>query len=455
VCCKKDPDTMKNSLKLAVLGSGYVANVTGACFASMGFKVTCAGLEADRMESLQKGEVPFFEEGLEAIVKSELANGMLTYTTDVAAACKEANIIFLSISAPPLPDGQPDLGPINQILKAMAPGFETGYKLVVQRSNLPVESGSWLKSELVKLLPEGSTCEVDIAAVPQFLREGQSVHDFFNPDRLIIGTNTQKAKDLLLELYSGISAPMLMTDVITAELIKHATNAYLAMKISFINSIAQISEKVGSDIGLVAKGLGMDKRISPHFLNAGLGYGGIFLPRDVTSLGHLATKYHMSFDLLKATETVNRYQRIRFIERISEACGGQLAGKTIAIWGLAYRPNTDDMRDCPSTQVIWGLQNRGATIRAYDPIAMGAAKEKVRRVKFAESIYEAAEGADVIAILTEWPEFAQLNFSQLKESTTCRLVVDGRNLFAPVRMAEQGFTYHSVGRAVALPNQKK
>ena len=248
---------------------------------------------------------------------------------------------------------------------------------------------------------------------------------------------------------------MLMTDVITAELIKHATNAYLAMKISFINSIAQISEKVGSDIGLVAKGLGMDKRISPHFLNAGLGYGGIFLPRDVTSLGHLATKYHMSFDLLKATETVNRYQRIRFIERISEACGGQLAGKTIAIWGLAYRPNTDDMRDCPSTQVIWGLQNRGATIRAYDPIAMGAAKEKVRRVKFTESIYEAAEGADCIAILTEWPEFAQLNFSQLKASTTCRLVVDGRNLFAPVRMAEQGFTYHSVGRAVAVPTQQK
>jgi UDPglucose 6-dehydrogenase len=446
---------MKNSLKLAVLGSGYVANVTGACFASMGFKVICAGLETARMESLQKGEVPFFEEGLEAIVKSELASGMLSYTTDVATACQDADIIFLSISAPPLPDGQPDLEPIKQIIKAMAPSFASGYKLLVQRSNLPVESGEWLKAEVIKLLPPSSTCEIDIAAVPQFLREGQSVDDFFHPDRLIMGTTTQKAKDMLLELYSGFSAPMLMTDVITAELIKHATNAYLAMKISFINSLAQISEKVGSDITLVAKGLGMDKRISPHFLNAGLGYGGIFLPRDVTSLGHLATKYHMSFDLLKATETVNRYQRIRFIERITEACGGNLAGKTVAIWGLAYRPNTEDMRDCPSTQIILGLQNRGASIRAYDPIAMGAAKEKVRRVKFCDSIYEAAQEADVIAIITEWPEFSQLNFSQLKAETTCRLVVDGRNLFQPVRMAEHGFTYHSVGRPVVVPVEKK
>lgn len=446
---------MTTPLKLAIIGSGYVANVTGACFASMGFPVVCAGLETARIESLQQGDIPFYEEGLEAIVKSELANGTLQYSTDVATACQTADIIFICVSAPPLPDGSPDMGPIQQVVKAMAAGFTSGYKLVVERSNLPVETGTWLQTELTKLRPEGSTCEVDVAAVPQFLREGQSVFDFFNPDRLIIGTNSQKAKDLLMLLYAGISAPMLMTDVTTAEMIKHATNAYLAMKISFINSMAQLSEKVGADINLISKGLGMDKRIAPHFLNAGIGYGGIFLPRDVISLQHLATKYHISFDLLKATETVNRYQRIRFIERISDALDNQLAGKTVAIWGLSYRPNTDDMRDCPSTQVIWGLQNRGATIRAYDPIAMEAAKEKVRRVKFCSSAYEAAEGADVIAILTEWPEFAQINFSQLKESTPCRIIVDGRNLFLPVRMAEQGFTYHSVGREVVTPVEQK
>ena len=437
-------------MKLAVIGSGYVANVTGACFAAMGHHVTVAGLDAERIARLQEGNVPFYEEGLESIVKTELANQHLAYTLDIRSACKDAEIIFLCISAQPLADGRMDTKHIAKILEDISQDFTEGYRLIVERNNLPVKTGDWLKSEVQRYLPKESTCTVEIASVPQFLREGHAVNDFYHPDRLIIGAESQRSKELLMELYQDLPAPILMTDITTAELIKHSTNAFLAMKISFMNSIGQLSEKCGADIEMVAKGLGMDKRISPHFLHAGIGYGGIFLPRDVQSLTYLASQYHLNLDLLKATETVNRYQRISFIERVEKACGGQLAGKTIAVWGLSYRPNTDDMRDCPSTQIIWGLQNRGATVKAFDPIAMPAAEHKVRRVEFCEDLYSCATGADAIAILTEWPEFSQVNFNQLREATTCRLIVDGRNLFNPARVQEQGFSYYSVGRKASL-----
>ena len=437
-------------MKLAVIGSGYVANVTGACFAAMGHNVVVGGLDKERIERLQEGIVPFYEEGLESIVKTELANRHLRYTLDIREACKDAEIIFLCISGQPLADGRMDTKHIAKILEDISQDFTEGYRLIVERNNLPVKTGDWLKAEVQRHLPKDSTCTVDIASVPQFLREGHAVNDFYHPDRLIIGAETHHSKELLMELYQDLPAPILMTDVTTAELIKHSTNAFLAMKISFMNSIGQLAEKCGADVEMVAKGLGMDKRISPHFLHAGIGYGGIFLPRDVQSLTYLASQYHLNLDLLKATETVNRYQRISFIERVEKACGGQLAGKTIAVWGLSYRPNTDDMRECPSTQIIWGLQNRGATVKAFDPIAMPAAEQKVRRVEFCEDLYDCAKGADAIAILTEWPEFSQVNFSQLREATTCRLIVDGRNLFNPARMQEQGFSYYSVGRKASL-----
>lgn len=439
-------------MKLAIIGSGYVANVTGACFAAMGHKVTVGALEEDRIALLQQGTVPFYEEGLKNIIVTEMESGNLRFTLDLEETCKDADIIFLCVSAPPLPDGSPDLKMLTQILQSISKDFTDGYRLVVERNNLPVKTGEWIKKQIKDFMPTDSTCTVDVASVPQFLREGQAVKDFYNPDRLIIGAESQQAKELLLKLYEGLTAPILMTDVTTAELIKHSTNAFLAVKISFMNSIAQLSEKCGADIEMVAKGLGMDKRISPHFLFAGIGYGGIFLPRDVMSLSYLASQYHLNLDILKATETVNRYQRISFIERVEKACGGQLNGKTVAVWGLAYRPNTDDMRDSPSTQIIWGLQNRGAKVKAFDPIAMEASKEKVRNVDFAEDMYDCAKDADVIAIVTEWPEFAQVNFSRLREETACRLIVDGRNLYSPNRMKEQGFTYSSIGRDTLYPD---
>jgi UDPglucose 6-dehydrogenase len=311
-----------------------------------------------------------------------------------------------------------------------------------------------MQSEMPKKTP------FDIAAVPHFLREGHAVRDFMNPDRVIIGAESQKALDILVDIFRPLNAPMLITDINSAELIKHATNAFLATKISFINSIAHICEKTGADINVVAKGLGLDRRIGQEYLNAGIGYGGIFFPKDINSLVNIADEYHINLDLLKTTETINRYQRLKFIEKIEQALGsngsaspeGQtLEGKTLAIWGLAYRPNTDDMRNAPSINIIRSLQQRGAKIRAYDPLTMGVAKASLPGVTFCEDAYDAAKGTDLIAILTEWDEFQTLNFQKLKETSQCRTIVDGRNLFNPVRMGTLGFRYISMGRPEGKP----
>ncbi|MBY0403822.1 MAG: nucleotide sugar dehydrogenase, partial [Cyanobacteria bacterium] len=324
----------------------------------------------------------------------------------------------------------------------------TGYKLIVEKSTMPVKTGEWLTELLNAELPKGAS--FDIAAVPQFLREGNAVRDFMHPDRIIIGAEAEKAIDILVNIYSPLNAPLLVTNVNSAELIKHASNAFLAMKISFINSIAQVCEKTGADITEVAKGLGLDKRISPDFLNAGIGYGGIFFPKDITSLLNIADEYSINLDLLKNTEVINRYQRINFIEKIN-ASVGKLEGKTVAIWGLSYRPHTDDMRDTPSITIIRGLENRGAKIRAYDPLTMEKAREVMPDITYCKDPYDAAKGADVIAILTEWDEFAYVNFRKLKESSNCRVIVDGRNMYAPTRMANLGFHYESIGRKSLEP----
>jgi UDPglucose 6-dehydrogenase len=440
-------------MKLAVIGSGYVALVTAACFAGLGHSVLYASQSSEESARIVNGELTYFEEGLESLLTTELETGNLTICPSIAEAVAASQVVFLSEGAPPLPDGRPDMKPILLILEEILEGMQDDTtdtpKLIVERSTLPIKTAEWLLEQFKERLPAGT--QVDVAAVPQFLREGHAIKDFYQPDRIVIGAETQRAVDLLVSLFSPLRAPMLITDINSAEMIKHATNAFLAMKISFINSMAQLCERVGADVTQVSKGLGMDSRISPEFLNAGLGYGGIFLPRDVQSLIGVAQEHSLNLDLLKATDVINRYQRISFIERIERAVGGNLSGKTVAVWGLAYRPNTDDMRDTPSSQIIFGLQNRGATIRAYDPIAMPAAAKRIRRVKFCESAYEAAQGADVIAVLTEWDEFVGINFKQLKDSTSCRLMVDGRNLYSPKRMRELGFAYHSIGRPAVEP----
>lgn len=436
-------------MKIAVIGSGYVGTVTGTCMAELGHHVVCADVKAERMKNLQNGIMPFHEQGLEPLIRTNLEEGRLQFTTQIRESVKQADVIFLCIGTPPLPSGKPDLKALTIAAKEIAAAMTTGYKLIVEKSTMPVKTGEWLKELLEAELPDAA--DFDIAAVPQFLREGNAVRDFMQPDRIIIGAENQRAIDILVGLYSPLNAPLLVTDINSAELIKHASNAFLAMKISFINSIAQICEKTGADINQVAKGLGLDKRISAEFLNAGIGYGGIFFPKDISSLLNIADEYHINLDLLKNTEVINRYQRINFIEKIEHAVGS-LEGKTIAIWGLAYRPHTDDMRDTPSTTIIRGLENRGAKIRAFDPLTMDKAKEVMPDITFCKDPYEAADGADAIAVLTEWEEFAYINFKKLKERTRCRTLVDGRNMFSPKRMAALGFHYHSIGRCKVDPN---
>lgn len=433
-------------MRIAVIGSGYVGTVTGTCLAELGHDVICSDMNEKRINQLRQGVVPFYENQLEPLLRTNIEENRLHFTTDTPNAVQDADVVFLCIGTPPLPNGKPDMKMLEKAIQDISPAL-TGYTLIVEKSTLPIRTGDWLEEQLRASVP--ADAEFDLAAVPQFLREGHAVQDFMRPDRVVIGANTQRAIDMLVQIYQPLNAPILITDTNSAELIKHASNAFLAMKISFINTIAQICEKTGADITKVAKGIGMDKRINPEYLNAGLGYGGIFFPKDLASLVAIADQYSLNLDLLKSVETVNRYQRLRFIEKIEQAVGN-LEGKTLALWGLAYRPYTDDMRDSPSVPIIRSLQNRGAKIRAYDPLAMNATKQLLPHLEYCEDAYETAKDADAIIVLTEWPEFERINFRQLKESTSCRLVIDGRNLYNNQRMADLGFTYISMGRVPAI-----
>ncbi|MDX2084807.1 MAG: UDP-glucose/GDP-mannose dehydrogenase family protein [Candidatus Melainabacteria bacterium] len=436
-------------MRIGIVGSGYVGTVTGACMSELGHQVVCADINEARIQALAEGHLPFYEDGLEPLLQNNLKAGRLSFSADIQATVAQSEIVFICVGTPPLPDGRPDTRALNKALRTIAAGIND-YKIIVEKSTLPIKTGAWLQEELKK----GQTKEVpfDLASVPQFLREGHAVKDFFHPDRIVIGAEKQDVVDTLVNLYDPLNAPMLITDINTAVMIKHATNAFLAMKISFINSLAPLCEHTGADVTQVAKGLGMDNRIADAFLNAGLGYGGIFFPKDIASLLNIADEYHVNLDLLKTTEVINRYQRITFMERVEKALDHSLHGKTIAVWGLAYRPHTDDLRDAPSLQIIHGLQHRGAKIRAFDPLAMDNARQKLKGVQFCNDPYEAAQGADAIAILTEWEAFSQVNFQKLKESTTCRTIVDGRNLLNPKRMAELGFQYVSIGRRTLTPS---
>jgi UDPglucose 6-dehydrogenase len=402
------------------------------------------------MKNLQEGKVHFYEEALEPLIRGNREEGRLEFTTDIVRAVRTSEVIFLCIGTPLLPSGKPDMNALSAAVKSIAEGMD-GYRLIIEKSTMPIKTGEWLQSLLQDQVPAG--IDFDIAAVPQFLREGHAVKDFMHPDRIIIGAESARAIDTIVEIYRPLNAPLLVTDINSAELIKHATNAYLATKISFINSIAQICEKTGADITSVSRGLGLDHRIGPEYLNAGIGYGGIFFPKDLNSLLNIAEEFHINMEMLKQVDIINRYQRISFIEKIDEALGKNLHGKTIAIWGLSYRPHTDDMRDTPSLTIIRGLEKRGAHIRAYDPLAMDQARELLPDITYCSSAYEAAQGADAIAILTEWDEFAYVNFLKLRQESKCRLIVDGRNLFNPNRMTHLGYTYVSIGRRTVVPDK--
>jgi UDPglucose 6-dehydrogenase len=441
-------------VQIAIIGSGYVGLVTGACFAHLGHQVVCVDNQKAKIEKLNQGIMPIYEPGLDVLVKTNVVEGRLHFTTDIEEATRLSDIIFICVGTPPKPNGEADLSAFEHVAAAMAPAMSDSYKLIVEKSTVPVRTGEWLASLFRSHLPQGA--DFDIASNPEFLREGSAIKDFLETDRVVLGTNADRAAALLVKLYAPLNAPILITDLNSAELIKHASNAFLAMKISFINAVAQMCEMTGADIGKVAKGVGLDKRIGEQFLKAGVGYGGACFPKDVQAFIAIAGQHGYDFELLKAVEKINQGQRHHLADKVFRALGNDLAGKTIGVLGLAFKPNTDDMRGAPSADIIPMFTELDAKVRVYDPVAHETAKEVLPTgVTYCNNAYEVAEGCDCLVILTEWAEFNSLNLPYLKTLLKRPLIVDGRNLFDPWKMGQLGYEYHSIGRPATLHEPSK
>ena len=430
-------------MDIAIIGSGYVGLVTGAAFAHLGHHVVCVDNQLAKIEKLRQGIMPIYEPGLDVMVKTNVAEGRLRFTTDIAEATACSEVIFICVGTPPKPNGEADLSAFEHVAREMAPAMN-GFKLIVEKSTVPVRTGEWLAGLFRSHLP--ASAEFDIASNPEFLREGSAIKDFLESDRVVLGVNSDRAATLLIKLYTPLNAPILVTDLNSAELIKHASNAFLAMKISFINAVAQVCERTGADINKVAKGVGLDKRIGEQFLKAGVGYGGACFPKDVQAFIAIAGQHGYDFELLRAVENINHRQRHHLADKVFKAMGDDLSGKTIGILGLAFKPNTDDMRGAPSADIIPLFTEVGARVKVYDPVAHETAREVLSGVEYMENTYVVAEGADCVVLLTEWAEFNSLNLPYMKTLMKRPLIVDGRNVFEPGKMRSLGFEYYSIGR---------
>lgn len=452
-------------MKLSVIGAGYVGLTTAACLAQIGHEVFCSESDLAKLAKLQNGVMPLFEPHLEDVIKGVRAVGRLRFgSTEEAIAWGDA--IFICVGTPPLANGDADLCAIEGVARAIAKRA-TGYRLIIEKSTVPVQTGAQLRKHLSVHSTNGLT--YDVASNPEFLREGTSVEDFLHPDRIVIGADSPRAADLLREIYEPIikqefTCPIhsgcpkrkdpvfLATDTNSAELIKHASNSFLAMKISFINMVANLCEVVGADVTKVAEGMGLDPRIGPAFLNPGIGFGGFCFPKDVQAFVRIAEKSGCDFSLLKEVEKINQRRVEHFLEKIRKELW-VVRGKKIAVWGLAFKPNTDDIRFAPSIALVKALLNEGAEVNAYDPEAMEKAKPVLPAITYCSNPYEAAEGADAIVIVTEWEEFRQLDWDRLRSIVEQPLIVDGRNMFSPEEISGKGFRYVSIGRVDGSPLQ--
>ena len=428
-------------MNIAVIGTGYVGLVLGTCLSDMGNNVTCVDVIEEKIAKLNKGIIPIYEPGLEPMVKKNVEAGKLKFTTDFDQAVKESEVIFVAVGTPPKESGEADLFYVERVARQIA-ASANGYKVVVEKSTVPVRTGEKIAATLKQTSPQGN---FDVVSNPEFLREGSAVEDFMKPDRIVIGTASEKARKIMEELYAPLNAKMVFTDVQSAEIIKHASNSFLATKISFINSLANICEMCDADVEMVADGMGFDKRIGRGFLNAGLGYGGSCFPKDVSAFIDIAAKQGYDFTLLKEVENINKRQRKNFIKKIEGALWIP-KGKTIGILGLAFKPNTDDMRDAPSIEIISALQKEGANIKVYDPKAVENAKKLLKDVTYCKNAEEVAKDADAVVIVTEWPEFRELDLKKIKDLMRVPVIIDGRNIFDKKKMYELGFNYISVGR---------
>ncbi len=434
-------------MNICVVGTGYVGLVTGAVFADLGNDVVCVDNDHKKIEALRVGQMPIYEPGLEEMVIRNKDDSRLTFTTDLPTAVRQSDVIFIAVGTPPKETGETDLSHVEAVAAQIGRSMER-YKVVVNKSTVPVGTGEFLREVITR--HQTRPMDFDVVSNPEFLREGSAIEDTLRPDRIVIGAPNQQVAMTLVELYAPLERPMIITDLPSAEVIKYASNAFLAAKISFINAIANICENAGADVSQVMKGMGLDSRIGMQFLQAGLGYGGSCFPKDVDSLIHTASRFGYDFKLLRSVVEINKERAGHLVDMMRKAMGG-LEDKTVAVLGLAFKPNTDDMREAKSLEVVRLLHAAGAQVRAYDPAAMDNAKALMPAdVAFCESAYEAAAGADGVALLTEWNEFKYLNLDRLRGLLRRRLIFDARNLYEPERMRRLGFEYYSIGRKPVL-----
>ena len=435
-------------MNICVVGTGYVGLVTGAVFADLGNDVVCVDNDHAKIESLRAGQMPIYEPGLEEMVGRNADDGRLAFTTDLATGVKQSDVIFIAVGTPPKATGETDLSQVEAVATQIGRVMDR-YKVVVNKSTVPVGTGEFVREVITRHQPR--PVDFDVVSNPEFLREGSAIEDTLRPDRIVIGAPTQQVAMTLVELYAPLERPMIITDLPSAEVIKYASNAFLAAKISFINAIGNICESAGADVSQVMKGVGLDSRIGLAFLQPGLGYGGSCFPKDVDSLIHTAAQLGYDFKLLKAVVDINKERAAHLVGMMEKALG-PMDETTVAVLGLAFKPNTDDMREAKSLEVIRLLHAAGARIRAYDPVAMDNARPLVPPdVAFSHSAYEAADGADAVVLLTEWNEFKFLNLERLRRLLKRPVIFDGRNLYEPERMRRLGFEYYSIGRRPVLP----
>ena len=433
-------------MNICVVGVGYVGLVTGSCFAELGMNVACIDNDEAKIENLKQGKIPIYEPGLTEMVVRNHTQGRLTFSTSLDESLSQALVVIIAVGTPQADNGAADMHYVWEVGRSIGQSM-SGYKVIVTKSTVPVGTGQ----KLEELIRENQKTPVpfDIVSNPEFLREGSAIEDFMRPNRVVIGANSEQAQAIMRDLYSPLyllGTPFVITDVVSAEMIKYAGNAFLATKISFINEMANICEKVGADVNIVAKGIGLDGRIGPKFLHAGPGYGGSCFPKDTAAIATIAREHGYTFRIVEAVMEVNKNQRQVMVAKIKEAMSGDLAGKTIAVLGLTFKPNTDDMRESPSLDILPALMAMGARIKAYDPAGMEEAKKVLFDIHFGNDAYEAISGADALVLMTEWNQFRNLDWARIKTIMTGNMVFDLRNIYSPEKVRAEGFVYHSVGR---------
>jgi UDPglucose 6-dehydrogenase len=437
-------------MKICIVGSGYVGLVTGACLADFGMNVIGVDNDEDKIAALKQCEIPIYEPGLATLVRTNMDAGRLHFTTDLGPSLEQATAIFIAVGTPSLPGGSADLSFIKNVAESIGKHLN-GYKVIITKSTVPIGTGQMIEDTIKA--NQNSDHDFAVVSNPEFLREGSAIGDFRHPDRVVIGSRDKRAIDIMLDIYSPLrvaDVPFVVTDVESAELIKYASNGFLATKISFINEVAKLSEALGADIETVARGMGLDRRIGPLFLHPGPGFGGSCFPKDARAVAQIAREKGFPFEIMEAVLDVNDKTKTRMLEKIENAFDGDLEGRTIAVLGLSFKPDTDDMRESPAIEIIDGLLGAKANIRAFDPAAMEECREIWPEVEFCETPYLAADGADGVVIVTEWNQFRALELDRLKQLLNHPLIVDLRNIYEPAKMSAAGFNYISVGRPEVL-----